>query len=250
MNENFTSIPESGIQSLLWQWNPDHRSCSPSLFPHRIHPNKHLQSVFLAAETLCLPCDFQEERVHNSWQRERLGAALQEHSVLCWLLHSDQWSPQGWCSWWGNTTWENWIRLKRNICSWLWCVLVGFSVAACDKVEKRCPDTTCKAQRILDGRSFKCVCNTDLCNSNITWSPDTHEERHHATSYYQGVMPHLWHVFWLCTWPVIIRIYITVVLTWSLCKNLEKFPQIPSVSLNGCGALIFESQRLASKLRL
>lgn len=34
MNENFTSIPESGIQSLLWLWNPDSRSCSPSFFLH------------------------------------------------------------------------------------------------------------------------------------------------------------------------------------------------------------------------
>lgn len=32
--ENVTSIPEPGIQSLLWQWNPDHRSCSPSSFLH------------------------------------------------------------------------------------------------------------------------------------------------------------------------------------------------------------------------
>lgn len=68
-------------------------------------------------------------------------------------------------------------------------VLAGFSVAACDIVEKHCPDTTCKAQRFLDGRAFKCVCNTDLCNSNLTWGPDAREELQHATSYYQGVMP-------------------------------------------------------------
>lgn len=83
--------------------------------PHRIHPNQHLQSVFLAAETLCLPCDFQGEQVHNCWQRERVSAALQEHSVLRWLLRGDQWSAQGWHSWWGNTNWDNWIRLKRNV---------------------------------------------------------------------------------------------------------------------------------------
>lgn len=34
MNDNFASIPESGIESLLWQWNPDHCSCSPSFFLH------------------------------------------------------------------------------------------------------------------------------------------------------------------------------------------------------------------------
>lgn len=73
-------------------------------------------------------------------------------------------------------------------------LLFFFSVAACVIVEKHCPDTTCKAQSVLDGRAFKCVCNTDLCNSNLTWGPDAREEPQHPTSYYQGVMPHLWHV--------------------------------------------------------
>lgn len=69
-----------------------------------------------------------------------------------------------------------------------------FSVAACNIAEKHCPDMTCKAQRFLDGRAFKCVCNTDLCNGNVTWGPDAREEPQHPTSYDQGVTPHLWHV--------------------------------------------------------
>ncbi|XP_036956733.1 bone morphogenetic protein receptor type-2-like isoform X2 [Acanthopagrus latus] len=40
---------------------------------------------------------------------------------------------------------------------------------SCDIAEKSCPDATCKAQMRFNGRVIKCVCNTDLCNSNITW---------------------------------------------------------------------------------
>ncbi|KAE8298370.1 TGF-beta receptor type-2 [Larimichthys crocea] len=48
---------------------------------------------------------------------------------------------------------------------------------ACDIVEKSCPDTTCKAQTRFNGLLIKCVCNTDLCNSNITWTPESEEPR-------------------------------------------------------------------------
>uniref|UniRef100_A0A672YP78 receptor protein serine/threonine kinase n=1 Tax=Sphaeramia orbicularis TaxID=375764 RepID=A0A672YP78_9TELE len=41
---------------------------------------------------------------------------------------------------------------------------------ACDMAEKSCPDSTCKAQIRFSNHLIKCVCNTDLCNSNITWS--------------------------------------------------------------------------------
>ncbi|TNM88644.1 hypothetical protein fugu_004898 [Takifugu bimaculatus] len=58
-------------------------------------------------------------------------------------------------------------------------------VLACDKVEKRCTDTTCKAQVFRNVRTFKCVCNTDLCNSNVTWSQNAHDESQHASSYYK-----------------------------------------------------------------
>lgn len=70
-------------------------------------------------------------------------------------------------------------------------VAVDFSVTACDRVEKLCPDASCKAQRDLNGRTFKCVCNTDLCNSNITWSPDAPEELQRTSSYSEGATSRL-----------------------------------------------------------
>nr|XP_046239215.1 anti-Muellerian hormone type-2 receptor-like isoform X2 [Scatophagus argus] len=48
-------------------------------------------------------------------------------------------------------------------------------ILACDIAEKSCPDATCKAQIRFSGRVIKCVCNTDLCNSNITWAPESEE---------------------------------------------------------------------------
>ncbi|XP_029287366.1 anti-Muellerian hormone type-2 receptor-like isoform X2 [Cottoperca gobio] len=48
---------------------------------------------------------------------------------------------------------------------------------ACDMAEKSCPDATCKAQTRYNSRLIKCVCNTDLCNSNITWTPESQELR-------------------------------------------------------------------------
>ncbi|XP_029907283.1 anti-Muellerian hormone type-2 receptor isoform X2 [Myripristis murdjan] len=46
---------------------------------------------------------------------------------------------------------------------------------ACDIVEKSCPDATCAASPRFNNRLIKCVCNTDLCNSNITWKPKSEE---------------------------------------------------------------------------
>nr|CBN80846.1 Mullerian inhibiting substance type II receptor [Dicentrarchus labrax] len=48
---------------------------------------------------------------------------------------------------------------------------------ACDIAEKSCPDATCKAQTRFNHRLIKCVCNTDLCNSNITWTPESEKLR-------------------------------------------------------------------------
>ncbi|XP_041634753.1 bone morphogenetic protein receptor type-2-like isoform X2 [Cheilinus undulatus] len=53
---------------------------------------------------------------------------------------------------------------------------------ACDVAEKSCPDEVCKAQTRFGGRLIKCVCNTDLCNSNITWIPES-DETHPTLSY-------------------------------------------------------------------
>lgn len=48
--------------------------------------------------------------------------------------------------------------------------------AACDnKVEKHCPDSTCRATMRFDGLGFMCACNADLCNGNITWTNESDE---------------------------------------------------------------------------
>ncbi|XP_042261922.1 anti-Muellerian hormone type-2 receptor-like isoform X1 [Thunnus albacares] len=46
---------------------------------------------------------------------------------------------------------------------------------ACDIVEKSCPDATCRPQTRFSNHVIKCVCHTDLCNSNITWTPELEE---------------------------------------------------------------------------
>ncbi|XP_047458654.1 anti-Muellerian hormone type-2 receptor-like isoform X2 [Mugil cephalus] len=46
-------------------------------------------------------------------------------------------------------------------------------VLACDVVEKSCPDATCKGQPRVNNNYIMCVCNTDLCNSNITWTTES-----------------------------------------------------------------------------
>lgn len=51
------------------------------------------------------------------------------------------------------------------------CVNVVF-VAACDLVEKSCPDAICRGQTRFDGRLLWCTCKTDFCNSNITLIPE------------------------------------------------------------------------------
>ncbi|KAK2861904.1 hypothetical protein Q5P01_001437 [Channa striata] len=43
----------------------------------------------------------------------------------------------------------------------------------CDIVEKSCPDSICKAETRFNGRFIKCVCNTDLCNGNMSWTPES-----------------------------------------------------------------------------
>ncbi|XP_040014748.1 bone morphogenetic protein receptor type-2-like isoform X2 [Xiphias gladius] len=46
---------------------------------------------------------------------------------------------------------------------------------ACDVAEKFCPDATCRTQMRFKGHLIKCVCNTDLCNRNITWTPNSEQ---------------------------------------------------------------------------
>ncbi|CAG6021534.1 unnamed protein product [Menidia menidia] len=53
---------------------------------------------------------------------------------------------------------------------------------ACNVVEKSCPDPTCKKLRNF----ITCVCNSDLCNGNITLTPKS-EDPPHTISYSAGV---------------------------------------------------------------
>ncbi|XP_077581646.1 anti-Muellerian hormone type-2 receptor-like [Stigmatopora nigra] len=46
-------------------------------------------------------------------------------------------------------------------------------VLACDTVEKSCPDAVCKAETRYNNTAAKCVCNTDMCNRNLTWGSET-----------------------------------------------------------------------------
>ncbi|XP_076124746.1 anti-Muellerian hormone type-2 receptor-like [Alosa pseudoharengus] len=42
----------------------------------------------------------------------------------------------------------------------------------CSLGETPCPDTTCSASTNVDNYT-KCLCSSDFCNTNITWSPET-----------------------------------------------------------------------------
>ncbi|XP_077430541.1 anti-Muellerian hormone type-2 receptor-like isoform X2 [Vanacampus margaritifer] len=44
---------------------------------------------------------------------------------------------------------------------------------ACHMAEESCPEATCKMQTLLNKQIVTCVCNTDLCNRNVTWSEDS-----------------------------------------------------------------------------
>uniref|UniRef100_A0A3B5B0G5 receptor protein serine/threonine kinase n=1 Tax=Stegastes partitus TaxID=144197 RepID=A0A3B5B0G5_9TELE len=52
---------------------------------------------------------------------------------------------------------------------------------ACDSVEKSCPSSVCETHSHFNNRFLRCVCNTDLCNSNIIWTPESEEPPHTYT---------------------------------------------------------------------
>uniref|UniRef100_A0A3P8PAW9 receptor protein serine/threonine kinase n=1 Tax=Astatotilapia calliptera TaxID=8154 RepID=A0A3P8PAW9_ASTCA len=58
-------------------------------------------------------------------------------------------------------------------------------ILACDRIEKSCPDETCKAQTRINNQFLTCMCNTDLCNGNITWGK---EQTSHPYSYFSGMV--------------------------------------------------------------
>ncbi|XP_017270513.1 bone morphogenetic protein receptor type-2 isoform X2 [Kryptolebias marmoratus] len=49
--------------------------------------------------------------------------------------------------------------------------LLKVDTLACCPVENSCPDETCMARPQMKNRFITCVCSTDLCNSNVTWTP-------------------------------------------------------------------------------
>nr|XP_020445009.1 anti-Muellerian hormone type-2 receptor isoform X2 [Monopterus albus] len=57
-------------------------------------------------------------------------------------------------------------------------------VLACDIAENSCSNAICMGETQFIGPFLKCVCNTDLCNSNITWTPESEQPR--PTYFYSG----------------------------------------------------------------
>uniref|UniRef100_A0A672I9J3 receptor protein serine/threonine kinase n=1 Tax=Salarias fasciatus TaxID=181472 RepID=A0A672I9J3_SALFA len=60
-------------------------------------------------------------------------------------------------------------------------------VLACDLVEKSCPGPSCTAQPRFSG-IVKCVCNTDFCNGNLSWSPEEEEAPSSSSSSSAGIL--------------------------------------------------------------
>nr|XP_043880991.1 bone morphogenetic protein receptor type-2-like [Solea senegalensis] len=81
----------------------------------------------------------------------------------------------------GNVTRSVQVCESTHCCVGYFRVLSGQPVVdllACDVAEKACPDAVCKTQTRFKWNYMKCVCNTDLCNSNITWTPDSEQPQH------------------------------------------------------------------------
>lgn len=77
--------------------------------------------------------------------------------------------------------------------------VINFAVAACDIVKTPCSDATCRAETLFNGRVITCVCNADLCNSNITWTPES-QESHLIYPYSGGMTESL--ITW-CSWSLV-----------------------------------------------
>nr|XP_057910886.1 anti-Muellerian hormone type-2 receptor-like isoform X2 [Doryrhamphus excisus] len=72
----------------------------------------------------------------------------------------------------GNVSGSVQICKRTHCCVGYFLIVHGqaeVDVLACNKVEKSCPHATCKPQAHRENL-VKCVCNTDLCNSNINWT--------------------------------------------------------------------------------
>ncbi|XP_005950785.1 bone morphogenetic protein receptor type-2 [Haplochromis burtoni] len=97
-------------------------------------------------------------------------------------------------------------------------------ILACDRIEKSCPDETCKAQTRINNQFLTCMCNTDLCNGNITWGK---EQTSHPYSYFsvvfmkKAVKPLVGILLFMCFWIVAAQ--------WRSClKKKKKNLQSPS----------------------
>lgn len=66
-----------------------------------VHLCLHVHAVLSSEETVRVPSDSQEPQQVRHWgQRERVGAALQEHAMLCGLRRGRQRPAKGWRPWW------------------------------------------------------------------------------------------------------------------------------------------------------
>lgn len=103
----------------------------------------HVHAVLSSEETVCVPSDSQEPQQVRHWrQRERVGAALQEHAMLCGLRRGRQRPAKGWRPWWERANIVNerrhclflrrWIRAGLPACFcvsivlWRFCNLLRF----------------------------------------------------------------------------------------------------------------------------
>lgn len=194
--------------------------CSSSVFLNRMHPNKCLQSVLSTAETLCVPCDWQGRRVHNCWQCERVGAALQEHPVLCWLLRGDRWPAQGWRSRWGDTNKDNWITFKRNVCA-CWRVCCWFLLLQL-AIKWRSAAQTQPARPRYSGMSAPSnAFATRTCATATSPGAKTHVKSLNTPAPITKVLSHI-----CATCSALLRNYhlepFFVALAWCSWKNLKK----------------------------
>uniref|UniRef100_A0AAX7TD76 receptor protein serine/threonine kinase n=1 Tax=Astatotilapia calliptera TaxID=8154 RepID=A0AAX7TD76_ASTCA len=102
-------------------------------------------------------------------------------------------------------------------------------ILACDRIEKSCPDETCKAQTRINNQFLTCMCNTDLCNGNITWGK---EQTSHPYSYFSGmaVKPLVGILLFMCFWIVVAQ-WRSCLKKKSKCANYQQEMHTGSDSL-------------------
>ncbi|XP_041861115.1 bone morphogenetic protein receptor type-2-like [Melanotaenia boesemani] len=86
-------------------------------------------------------------------------------------------------------------------------------ILACNIVQKSCPDATCTEQSLGKNVLISCVCNTDFCNSNITWTPESKQSPSTDSYFADKTMKTAVVVILLLTGVIIIAI------TWTSIHN-------------------------------